>query len=100
MHDQGFLEGAVSHACLQLEIQMRTNTLVLQVREEHRTGILKHTDALVGLADDMEDIKHLLSRALDPSRLSHSLLQRTHVCHHGSSLPLQSTGITVRPNSP
>ena len=37
-------------------MQMRANTLVLQVREEHRVGIIQHADSLVHLADGMKQI--------------------------------------------
>jgi hypothetical protein len=78
-------------ACLQLEMQMRTNALVMQVREEHRVSIVRHTDALVGLADDIEHVKDLLSRALRHSQLYHSSMQDARVSSQGSDSPLQST---------
>lgn len=80
---------------LQLEIQMRTNTLVLQLREEHRIGIAEHTDALVDLADGIEQIKHLLSRAPRHSQLSHSRVQDARVNHQGLNPPLQPTWVMV-----
>ena len=87
--------GLDSQVCLQLEIQMRTNTLVFQLREEHRIGIVQHTDALVGLTDDMEQIKHLLSRALRDSQLSHSRVQDTRVSHQGLNSPSQPSWVIV-----
>jgi len=77
-------------------MQMRTNFLVMQVREEHQVSIVQHTEALVGLADDIEHVKNLLSRALRHSQLSRSSVQDARFSYQGPDSPLQSTGVTVR----
>ena len=87
--------GPCSYLYLQLEIQMRTNTLVLRLREEYRIGVAQHTDALVDLVDGMEQIKHLLSRAPRHSQLSHSRVQGARVSHQGLNFPLQPTWAMV-----
>ena len=84
-----------SDVCFQLEIQMRTNTLILQLREEHRIGVAQHTDALVDLVDGMEQIKHLLSRAPRHSQLSHSRVQGARLSHQGLNFPPQPTWVMV-----
>ena len=69
---------------------MHTSNLVSQVREEHQIGITKHTDALTGLADDVEHIKLLLSRTLSHAQPPCSWVQDARVLHQGSSPSPQS----------
>ena len=72
-------------------MQVHTTTLVSQVREEHLTGITKQTDALAGLAGDIEHIKHLLSCAPSHSQQPHSRVQEARVPGQGPNFPPQST---------
>lgn len=86
----------MSFVCLQLEMQIRTNTLVLQVREEHWVDIVQHTDSLVGLADGMEQANtSFLTHYTTLNCPVDSRVQDPRVRHHGLNSPLQSMWVTV-----
>jgi len=84
-------KGRCFHGCSQLEMQVHTTTLVSQVREEHLTGITKQTDALAGLAGDIEHIKQLLSCAPSHSQQPRSRVQEARVPGQEPNFPPQST---------